>query len=217
MEKDRHVRGTKIMNLSLKQYRAIDLGLMLFIVAAAEALIAHAARFWFPEEIYVLSPTLAMVCIVMMRWGRYAVLHAVGGSLAMCIALGAEPKQYAVYCIGTCLSLTALLFFRKLKKSEVRNSPKLTLLFALTAYITAQLGRWLVGLLMGGSPKDIVQLFATDSLTLLFTLVAVHLARKIDGLFEDQIDYLVRTQAERQKSGMPDQGDTEYGESTGSF
>ena len=57
------------MNLSLKQYRAIDLGLMLLILTGAEALIAHAARSWFPDEIYVLSPTMALVCIVMMRWG----------------------------------------------------------------------------------------------------------------------------------------------------
>ena len=205
------------MNLSLKQYRAIDLGLMLLILTGAEALIAHAARSWFPDEIYVLSPTMALVCIVMMRWGGYAAVHAIGGSLAMCAALGAEPKQYAVYCAGTCFALTALLFFRKLKKSEVRNSTKLTLLFTLTAYVSAQLGRWLVGMLMGGTAKDIVQLFATDSLTLLFTVVAVQLARKIDGLFEDQIDYLVRTQSERQKSMMPKEGDTRYGESSEFF
>ena len=72
-------------------------------------------------------------------------------------------------------------------------------------------------MLMGGTAKDIVQLFATDSLTLLFTVVAVQLARKIDGLFEDQIDYLVRTQSERQKSMMPKEGDTRYGESSELF
>lgn len=200
------------MNLSLKQYRAIDLGIMLFMLAAAEVLITVAAKVWFPSEMYVLSPTVAMVCIVMMRWGAYAAVHAVGGGLALCIASGADIEQFAVYCIGNCFALAALLLFKVWGKEKIRSKVTLTILFTVLSFFAVQVGRWLVGMLVGGAAGDIVRLIATDSLSLVFAVVTVLLARRIDGLFEDQIAYLVRTQAERSKEQMPDYGDTEYGD-----
>ncbi|MBQ8967408.1 hypothetical protein [Ruminococcus sp.] len=194
------------MNLSLKQYKAIDLGLIMLILAVSEVLIARAARVWFPQEVYALSPTLTVVTIVLMRWGKSAAVHAAGGGLAMCLALGADVKQMIVYCAGTCLALAALLMFRRWDKEQVRNSSLLTLMFTLAAYISAQLGRWLVMLIFGGTVGDLVKLFAADSLTLLFTLVAVQLARRIDGLFEDQLHYLIRTQSERRRQQADDTG-----------
>lgn len=200
------------MNLTFKQYRAIDLGIMLFLLAAAEAVITLAATVWFPYESYVLSPTIAMVCIVMMRWNGFAAVHAIAGGLALCIASGASGGQFAVYCIGNCFALTALILFKALGKEKIRSVPSLTVLFTVTAFCGAQIGRWLVGLLMGGSAGDIVTFFATDSLSLLFAVLTVLIARRIDGLFEDQLAYLIRTQAERNKQQIPDYGDTEYGE-----
>ena len=200
------------MNLSFKQYRAIDLGIMLVILAVSETLITYAATVWFPDEFYVLSPTVAIVCIVMMRWGGFAAVHAVGGGLALCLASGAEPKQFAVYCAGNCFALLALILLKALGKEKVRSKPFLTVLFTVIAFCGVQTGRWLVGLLMGGSVGDIVMFFATDSLSLVFAVLAVLIARRVNGLFEDQMAYLIRTQAERNKEQMPDYGDTEYGE-----
>ena len=200
------------MNLSFKQYRAIDLGIMLVMLAVAEAVITYAATVWFPYEFYVLSPTIAIVCIVMMRWGGFAAIHAVGGGLALCVASGADLKQFAVYCVGNCFALLALILLKALGKEKVRSKLLLTALFTVIAFCGAQIGRWLVGLVMGGSVGDIVTFFATDSLSLIFALVAVLISRRVNGLFEDQMAYLVRTQAERNKQQLPDYGDTEYGE-----
>ena len=200
------------MNLSFKQYRAIDLVIMLVILAAVEALITHAATVWFPYEMYVLSPTVAIVCIVMMRWGGFAAIHAVGGGLALCIASKADLNQFAVYCIGNCFALLALIMLKALGKEKVRSKPLLSALFAVAAFCGAQIGRGLVGLFMGGSVGDIITFFTTDSLSLVFAVVTVLIARNINGLFEDQLAYLRRTQAERNKEQIPDYGDTEYGE-----
>lgn len=200
------------MNGSWKQYRRIDLGILLVLLVCAEILIAVAARDWFPHEAYVLSPTIAVVCIVMMRWNGYAAVQAVGGAAALCAASGANGAQFAVYGIGNCFALAALLLLRVFGKERVRASAWLTLLFTAAAFSGAQLGRWLVGLLLGGSTGDLVQLFTTDSLSLLFAVVTVQLARRLDGVFEDQIHYLVRTQDERNRRTLPDEGDTEYGE-----
>ncbi len=206
-----NIKGMNRMNLSLKQYRAVDLSILLFILAAAEALISVAAGKWFPGELYVLSPTVAVTAIVMMRWGAYAALHAFGGGLAYCIASGASPKQFAVYCLGNCFALAALPLLLKLKKERVRSGALLTALYTAAVFCAVQIGRWLVGLCFGGTAGDIVSLFAADSLSLVFALVTVQIARRTDGLFEDQIAYLIRTQAERRKADLPDGGDTEYG------
>ncbi len=202
------------MNLSFKQYRTIDLVIMLVLLAISEAVIAYAARVWFPYESYVLSPSIAMICIVMMRWNGFAAVHAIGGGAALCIASGANAAQFAVYCIGNCFALAALLLFRIFGKEKIRSSNMLTILFAFTAFCAAQIGRWLVGLLFGGSAGDIITLFTTDSLSLVFTIVTLLIARRIDGLFEDQKAYLIRTQNERNRQQMPDEGDTLYGEGT---
>ena len=200
------------MNLSFKQYRSIDLGIMLFILAVSEVLITFAATVWFPYELYVLSPTVAIVCIVMMRWGGFAAIHAVGGGLALCIASGADLNQFVVYCAGNCFALAALILLKALGKEKVRSKPFLTVLFTVIAFCGAQIGKWAVGMFMGGSVGDIITYFATDSLSLIFALVTVLISRRVNGLFEDQLSYLKRTQAERNKEQIPDYGDTEYGE-----
>lgn len=200
------------MNLSFKQYRAVDLTIMLVMLVAAEVIIVVAAGSWFPNEIYVLSPTVAVICIVMMRWGPYAAIHAVAGGAALCIVMGASVQQFAVYCIGNCFSLLGLVMFRALGKERIRSKMTLTALFTLAVFAAVQVGRWAVSLLFGGAPESIGTFFASDSLSLLFALVTVQLARRLDGIFEDQKAYLIRTEAQRRREDFPDAGDSEYGE-----
>ena len=200
------------MNLSLKQYRTIDLVIMLMLLVVSEALIGAAARSWFPDELYVLSPTIAIVCIVMMRWGGYAALHALGGGLTLCAVSGAGLRQTAVYCIGNCFALAAMFFFKAFGKEKVRTKTSLSLLFTASAFFAAQAGRTAAGIVFGGSAGDIVRFILTDSLSLVFAVVTVQLTRRLDGIFEDQVSYLIRTHSERRKSQMLDQADSGYGD-----
>ncbi len=187
------------MNITFRQYRTIDLAILLIILAAAEALTAAAAKYWFTSEIYVLSPTVAVLCIVMMRWGAYAAIHAVTGGLALCLVTGATPEQFVVYCAGNCFALLALLWFVFLGKEKVRSKVSLTALYTVSVFCAVQAGRWLVGLFFGGDPGGIAGFFVSDSLSLLFALVVVQLTRRLDGVFEDQKTYLLRVQKERER------------------
>lgn len=186
-------------NLSLKQYKAIDLVLLAVILAVFEAITSLAASKWFPLQLFSLSPTIAVVCIVMMRWDGWAAVHAAVGGLAFCVATGASPEQFAVYCAGNCGALLALLFFKYFGKERVRKSWLLTACFAFTAFCGTIVGRWAVSLIFRGDFAAIVDFFVADSLTLVFTVVVVLIARKPDGLFEDQKAYLVRTEDERKR------------------
>lgn len=187
------------MNLSFKQYRAIDLTIMAVILAVSEGLIAVAAGKWFPEIHYVLSPTVTIVCIVMMRWDGFAVIHAVLGGLVYCLASGATVAQYAVYAAGNCGILIALPLLKLIGKERMAADAVLTGLYTVAAYAGTQAGRWLIGLMVGGTAGDIVRFLTTDILSLVFAVIVVNLSRNIDGLFEDQKTYLIRINEEQKE------------------
>lgn len=189
-------------NISFKQYRAIDLVIWLVILSVFEYITVMAASKWFPGELYTLSQLVAVLCIVMMRWGGFATLHAVAGGFIYCLAQGAGTEQFAAYCIGNCFALIALLLFKTVGKEKVRTKAYYTLLFVVTTFCGAQLGRWLVSLFFGGTPGSVGTFFMADSLSLLYAVVVVLISRKMDGLFEDQRNYLIRTEAERRKENL---------------
>lgn len=201
------------MNRTFEQYRAIDLTIMCVILAVCEYLTAKAAASWFPNELYALSPTVAVVCIVMMRWGGYAAIHAVIGGLAYCITLGGDWKQFITYCVGNCFMLIALAWFKcfgkgekgrkalKKGKEKVRSKFYFSLLFAISAFLGAQIGRFAVSVVLGGpfTAGAFGTFVANDVITLLFSVVVVLISRRVDGLFEDQRSYLIRTEEERKR------------------
>lgn len=191
-------------NLTFKQYRTIDLGIMAVILFLFEMLTATAATKWFPGELYTLSPTITVVCIVMMRWGGYAAVHAAAGGAAFCIASGASGQQFIMYCVGNCFALLAMILFKTHGKTKVKDMPLLTVIYTAAAYAGAQLGRWIIGLCFGASLDSIVMFLTTDSLSLLFAVVVVSISRRLDGLFEDQKAYLIRTQEERARERNKD-------------
>lgn len=189
------------MNLSFKQYRAIDLTIMAVLLAIAEAVVTFAETRWFPSQIIILSPTIAIVCIVMMRWSGYAVIHAAIGGCVFCLAMGdkATPQQFAIYCAGNCGILIALGLFKIFGKQKVKEKFLLSMAFVFAAYCGAQLGRWAVGLMFGGSAEAIVSFFVRDCVSLLFAAIVVMISRRMDGLFEDQRTYLLRVNEEQRK------------------
>lgn len=188
------------MNLSFNQYRAIDLTIMAVLLAISEALITIAATKWFPiTAFYMVSPMVAMTCIVMMRWSGFAVIHAALGGLVYCMVLGASAEQYAIYMAGNCGVLIALLVLKFAGKKKVAESGFLTVIYVAAAYVGAQLGRWLIGLMLGGNIEDIIRYLTTDSISLLFSIIVVLISRKPDGLFEDQRAYLIRIDEERRE------------------
>ena len=191
-------------NISFNQYRVIDLTMLTIVTAVFEAITAFAAGKWFPGELYAVSPTIAMVCIVMMRWGGYAAINAFVGGMAFCLASGATEKQTLIYAVGNCFALLALILFKFLGKSRIKDKFYFTVLFVFAAYTGAQLGRWLISLLCGGSLDSLIVFFATDILSLLFSVVIVLISRKADGLFEDQKSYLIRLDKEKKKKEAED-------------
>lgn len=184
--------------ISLGQYRAIDLTILGLVLIVTQVLTAVAATLWFRDQLYIVSPVAAVVALVMMRWGPWSAIHAVLGGVAFTLASHGTAQHVLIYCLGNLLSLLSLLILKAAGKETIRQSGFLSLLFAFAVQLLMLLGRAGMAALLGHGFQECLGFIATDFLSVLFTLVVIWIARKADGLFEDQKHYLLRVQRERE-------------------
>ena len=185
--------------LTLAEYRSLDLTLFAVILAVCEYIITLAAIRWFPGQLYTVSLSAALCAIVLMRWGAWAGIHAVVGGAAFWLASGGTPRQLAIYALGNLFCLLVLPLLRGKGKEKIRTDKLYTVLFALAVVLAMQLGRAVVALVLGTSLGTCAGFFTTDSLSDVFTMVVVSLAGRLDGIFEDQKRYLRRLQEQQKK------------------
>ena len=183
-------------HLSLEQYRGLDLFFFSAMVFVLELVITLAASRWYPDQLYTVSLTAAMTSIVMVRWKGYGAIPAAVGGLALCLALGAAPKQFLIYCAGNLLGMGGIPVLKLIGEKKVRSNAVLTILYGMCTLLLMQTGRAVLSLLFGYGMRDAVAFYATDSLSYVFTAVILWVARRLDGIFEDQKEYLVRLHAQ---------------------
>ena len=182
------------------QYRRIDLALFALLMAVCEYVIVRATNWWFPQQPFVVSLAAALTAIVYMRWGYWGAIHAVEAGIVFCLFSGATREQYIIYCIGNLLSLLAVVLLKKAGKEKMRKGlPGLG--FAALVLFLMQGGRALVALVVGSELAALPYFFTTDSLSYIFTLVIIWIAQKLDGIYEDQKHYLLRTQSQEEEKG----------------
>jgi hypothetical protein len=184
--------------ITLNQYRAIDLGLMTGLMCISQLVIHLAVTRWNAAETgYIVSPVGAVVALVMMRWGPWAAIPAAVGGLLLTLLNGGTAQQMLIYAGGNLLALGALLYLKLTGKERVRGNAVLALLFAVMVQLLMQLGRAAVAGLFGFSAAECLGFITTDVLSILFTVFIVWTVRRIEGLFEDQKNYLLRIQREQ--------------------
>lgn len=187
--------------LSLAQYRAIDLFCFSLLLVFTQVLIVLAASSWFSDQLFIVSPVAVVVSIVMMRWGAWAAIPAVVGGIAFCLVSGGTVQHLLIYSVGNLLSMVSLLFLKRFSKQRVRESTYLSLALGLCVQLLMLLGRAAVCVALGEGWEAGLGFVTTDFLSVVFTLVIVWIARRVDGLFEDQLHYLRRIQKEMQSEG----------------
>ena len=183
--------------ITFSQYRTIDLCILMGMLALSQFLIYQATTFWFPEQLYVVSPVAGVTALVMMRWSGYGAVPALLGGVLFTALSGGGLEQYAIYGIGNLLALTMLLMFKILGKESVRKNVVLSVIFALGTQLLMMLGRAGIAALMGHPAEVCVRFITTDALSCLFTALIIWVARRVEGLFEDQKLYLLRIQEEQ--------------------
>lgn len=184
--------------ISFGQYRAIDLSILSAVLVLCQFLTHLATSFWFPEQLYVVSPVAGMTALVMMRWGAYAAIPAVLGGVVFTALSGGTAQHFLIYGVGNLASLLALLMFRLYGKERIRKESFLAVVFAIAVQLLMQLGRAALAAAFGHSAAACLGFITTDVLSILFTVFIVWTVRRIEGLFEDQKNYLLRIQQEQQ-------------------
>ena len=184
--------------ISFSQYRTIDLSILMVVLAVCQFMTHVATSFWFPEQLYVVSPVAGMVALIMMRWGPWAAIHAVLGGIVFAVASGGQAQHIAIYSLGNLLSLAVLVYLRGKRKEKIRQSAFLSVMTAFMVQMLMLLGRAAVAAALGHPFGACLGFITTDFLSVLLTMVVVWIARKADGLFEDQKHYLLRVQRERE-------------------
>ncbi len=187
--------------ISFAQYRAIDLAMLTFLMLLAEAGINIARATVYSGQLMKASPVGAIVALVMMRWGPWAAIPAVLGGLVYAAFHATVPQTYIIYGAGNLLVLAVLLYFKVFPKEQVRGSVLNSIAYAVIVQLSMQLGRALVALVLGFSVEVCASFITADALSVLLTVVAVWIVRRVEGLFEDQKSYLLRIQQERQVEG----------------
>ena len=187
--------------ISFQQYRTIDLGILGIFMAVSQLLTQFAVTKWFPGQLYVVSPVAIIVTLVLMRWGLWGAIHAAAGGLIYAVLAGGNMQHMLIYGLGNLLSLAALLMFKIFDKERVRQSAFLSILFALSVQLLMQLGRAAVAMALDNPATICIGFITTDSLSDLFTVLVIWVARRVEGLFEDQKHYLLRLERERQDEG----------------
>lgn len=197
--------------ITFKQYRNIDLVIWTVLLILFETITTFATTKWFTGQAVAISISLALICIVMMRWSGYAAILAVVGGAVYCVASGATAEQYLIYCVGNLFSLIAMVLFKIFDKEQIRtNVPKLVA-FVLAAYVGMAFGRGLVTLFFGGDINGFLVFVTTDIISLLFAAVIMILLRKTEGMVEDQKTYLLRLDREKkEKADVPEQEEEHY-------
>ena len=186
-------------HLTLKQYRNLDLFLFAVMLLLFEWIIATAASRWFPGQPYTVSLVSAITTIVLMRWGPWAAIHAALGGLVYCVVSSAEPRHYLIYIVGNLFAMLSLILLKGFGHKKIRDNVLLSLLFGEATLLFMQLGRAIVALALGSKLLECLAFFTTDALSGLFTVVLVWITRRLDGIFENQISYLLRVQKEQKE------------------
>ncbi len=193
--------------MSFKQYRSIDLILFVIMYGVCEYLAIKAATVWFDEP-YSISIMLPMLAIVMMRWDRYSIIHAVVYALLFVYFQSGSLTQYFIYLIGNLGFMLLLVYMKKVTKDKIRATFFGSLSYLLIGFLLMEVFRGLASMLIAGKDAGVIFTFImTDMLSLVFAILVIIIVRRIDGLFIDQKQYLMQlnSQEERIDGGWQDE------------
>lgn len=189
--------------LTLQEYRTIDLALFAVILVLFEYIIVRFAI----ASYYTVSLAAVITSIVYMRWGWWGGLHAALGGALFCFyysAVAPTPvlwTHYIIYPLGNLFSLAAVPALKKAGPERVRQSAAASLAFSLSVILLMQLGRGAVAVVLGvAGAREALGYVTGDAISVLFTLVVTWIVRRLDGLFEEQRHYLTRVQEERERN-----------------
>ncbi len=180
----------------MRRYQMTDCAVFALLLCLLEGASAWALGF-FPGEAYVFSPVLFIALLMMARWGGAGLGYAVLGGALHCLLHGGAPIQYAVYMLGNMAVAVCFLWIKFAGVARLRASSGLVSLYCVSGALAICLGRALVSALLGQG-WWLGRFLVAEALGTVVTCVVFLIARRQNGLFEPQRDYLERIKREEE-------------------
>lgn len=198
------LKGKTIMAqkaLTYKQYRTADIIIFLVIYLAIEALLASLSV-KFTNVNFSFTLCYAVAAIMIMRWGAFSTIHLFLGGALYAAILGGSIESVIGYAVGNLFALIVLLLFKILPKKKITENFSYSLIYLIAVYVLICLGRAILLSIMNGAlfVNLFIDMSATEAFSLTITIVIIIVARRQDGVFEDQKEYLSRTEKERKRA-----------------
>lgn len=197
------------MIISFGRYRATDLLLFAIILTAFSLISFFAFNEWFAADSsrYIFSISIPIALLAMVRWNWYGMFYAVYDGLLFCILLlatdrfGEAPvlQSFLVYGIGNAFVGLAYLMVHFMGYKRIAAKWYFTVLYMLCGWAAVLVGKVIVSICFGAGVGSAFLGFlgARDLLSLAMGIVILLVMRKLDGMFENQRDYLIRLDKER--------------------
>lgn len=179
-------------NMSLGTYRFVDI----FVFTVLMILFEFLATNFVDTSLYSVSLFIPLTLIVMMRWNIWSIIIIIASAITYVYANNGTSDNYLIYIIGDLFILFNLLWLIKYKQN-IKEKNYMCIIYVISGYFLVEVGRSIVSACLGYDFfKILLSFLGTDSLSVLVGLVVILIARKQNGLFEDQIEYLKRINAE---------------------
>lgn len=181
--------------ISLNLYRFLDIAIFSFIGLLFEYISFKILNIY-DYPYYSISVSLLINLLIMKRWGKYSLFYSIISGLFYVYLNNGNLINYFIYGIGNIFILFDLFLLYK-KKDSIKSNIFINSLFIINGFILSCLGRSVVALIF---KKNIIETFisfvGTESLNLIFSLIILNIIRNIDGLYEDQVEYIKRIKLE---------------------
>lgn len=190
--------------ISVKQYRATDLVIFAVILIIFDLLAHYVPMLFTGEVIYSFCLTVPITLLVMMRWGWCSVFFAVGDGLLLTIINNpAVWQSYLCYGIGNASLMLLLIAIRFIGKKRIASTWYFTSLFVICGWVLQNFTVTVINAICGYSFVSCLGsnfgFSMTGLLSLAMGLVISLVLRRLDGMYEDQIEYLKRLKGEREE------------------
>ena len=194
--------------VSYNQYKLVDILLFMVIMTALEAVNVFAIKRWFPGMLFAVSLMFTVSLMVLVRWNFLAAIFTVSHGVVYCAFLSVFQtvgyEEYIIYAVGNSFLLFNWFIFKIIPKEKLFSKWYLTLIYPLVAFVLVLLGRTLVATCFGvGFVEALGSYFFTESLNIVFAIIALLILRRFDGMLEDQKTYLKRVAREKEEAKTP--------------
>lgn len=190
--------------ISVQQYKATDLFIFAVIVIIFDLLVHYTPMLFTGEIVFSFCLTVPITLLVMMRWGWCSVFFAVGDALFLTVVNNPSVWQsYLCYGVGNASLMLLLIVVKLAGKKRIASKWYFTTLFVLCGWVVQNLTITVINAICGFSfVPCLASNFGfgiTGLLSLGMGLVITLVLRKLDGMYEDQIEFLKRLKGEREE------------------